>query len=158
MTYDTLVTLQLRPHIAQMLRATVARIQSKIPNKKITEARILRHLLNSAIWTPEARAYAIGERTDASGEVRNLIKIKPGMSPYVQVRVRMKPEEHAALKRLALDMSESSLQYTVSTSRAVSALIVQAQTEFPTSDPDWELLDAMKTRHIQPTTETESKP
>lgn len=150
MTYDKLTTLQLRPHVDVMLSAMTARIRAAIvamgKSARITESSIVRHLIKQGKTTPEALRYAIGERVDEHGEVHNLVKLRPGMAPYVQHRVRMSAEDVNRLQALAA-------QLHVSTSRVVAALIVTAQKELP-ADPDWELLDQGDTRTTTTTEDT----
>lgn len=151
MTYDTPVTLQLRPHVHAMLKATVQRVRERLAAAgkaiRVSESALVRNLIRNAGEVPaDALAYAIGERIDQDGEVHNLVRLRTGMAPYVQHRVRMGPEDQAKLQR------EARARH-MSTSRYLSALIIAAQPRPLPSDPDWELLLAQTTQ--TPTT-TES--
>lgn len=141
MTMEVAVTLQLRPHVAAMLAGMTARIKERLQGKpvRVTTSAIVRNLIRSGAVSDEATRYAIGERIDPdTGEVENLMKLRPGMAPYVQLRIRMGAEDVNRLQVLSATMR-------LATSRVLAALIVAAQKELP-SDPDWELLDRADTR------------
>ena len=158
-TYDNLLTLQLRPHLAIRLvqlreRTKVRMIAAGVDPARVArikDSAIIRNLINASANNPTlssaALRYALGVHTDPhSGETGYRVRVRNWMSPMVNLRVRLDAATLANLNGVCATATAMVPDYgrKVSQSRAIAGLIASAyfKDDVPKDDPDAEPIAA----------------
>ena len=154
-TYDNLLTLQLRPHVAILLARLRERTQARMIAAGVEPARVarvkdsvlIRNLINASASNPTllpaALRYALGGFTDPhSGETGYRARLRAWMQPAVNLRVRLDAPTLDNLNTVCDTAAAMVPDYgrKVSQSRAIAGLIASAyfKDDVPKDDPDAE--------------------